>query len=129
MRKKRLNNSKKRTALYDALRASREHPSAEMLYGTLKSAIPELSLATVYRNLSVLVSEGAAIPVGRVDGEIRYDAVTDPHPHFICRGCGRVMDLSLPDTVSGLVEQIDERDGCLADSCMLTFFGLCDRCR
>ena len=51
-------NSKKRQALLDALCASHEHPTAEMLYNALKPMIPELSLGTVYRNLGVLVEEG-----------------------------------------------------------------------
>ena len=52
-------NSRKRQAMLEALRATKEHPTAEMLYNMLKPEYPELSLGTIYRNLSVLVQEGA----------------------------------------------------------------------
>ena len=47
--------SRKREAMLAALRATTEHPTAEMLYNTLKPEYPELSLGTVYRNLDLLV--------------------------------------------------------------------------
>ena len=50
--------SKKRAAIIDALRASDAHPSAEMLYQKLKEQFPDLSLGTVYRNLSQLKQDG-----------------------------------------------------------------------
>ena len=45
-------HSKKREAIREALMNTKEHPSAEMLYTKLKNEIPDLSLATVYRNLN-----------------------------------------------------------------------------
>ena len=90
-------NSKKRQAILEALCATREHPTAEMLYQQLKPTYPELSLGTVYRNLGVLVEEGLAASVVRVAGQERYDATTVPHAHFVCRACRRVMDMDLPD--------------------------------
>ena len=76
-----------------ALRATTEHPTAEMLYNTLKPEYPELSLGTVYRNLSVLAEEGLVVSVAHVNGQERYDARVEPHTHFICRRCARVIDL------------------------------------
>ena len=122
-------NSKKRQALFDALRATTEHPSAEMLYAWLKPDYPEMSLGTVYRNLAVLAADGAVVSVGRVDGHERYDARTEPHTHFICRSCHRVIDLELPDLVSGLYAAIDDSSGCLSESYSLSVVGLCGECR
>ena len=78
-------NSRKRAAILEALAAVTEHPTAEMLYNRLKPRYPELSLGTVYRNLSVLAEEGLVVTVARVDGQERYDARTEPHAHFVCR--------------------------------------------
>ena len=71
-------NSRKRQAILEALCATREHPTAEMLYQQLKPDYPELSLGTVYRNLGVLAEEGLAVSVVRVAGQERYDATTAP---------------------------------------------------
>ena len=74
--------SRKREAMLAALRATTEHPTAEMLYNTLKPEYPELSLGTVYRNLSVLAEEGLVVSVAHVNGQERYDARVEPHTHF-----------------------------------------------
>ena len=122
-------NSKKRQALLEALCSSHEHPTAEMLYNQLKPDYPELSLGTVYRNLGVLVQEGLVKSVGHVNGQERYDAFTYPHPHFVCRNCHGVIDLTLPDTVSGMYEEIGKQSGCEAEDYSLTINGLCAKCR
>ena len=41
--------SRKREALYNALRATTVHPTAEWLYAALRPEYPDLSLGTVYR--------------------------------------------------------------------------------
>lgn len=121
-------NSKKRQALLDALCQSHEHPTAEMLYNQLKPDFPELSLGTVYRNLGVLVEEGLVKSVGHVNGQERYDAITQPHPHFICRSCHGVIDLVLPDTVSDMYEEIGQQFHCTPEGYSLTINGLCAKC-
>lgn len=122
-------NSRKRQALLDALCASHEHPTAEMLYNALKPMIPELSLGTVYRNLGVLVQEGLVRSVGHVNGQERYDAIVEPHPHFVCRNCHAVIDLELPDAVSGMYDEIDRHFHCAPEEYNLTINGLCPQCR
>lgn len=122
-------NSRKRQALLDALCATHEHPTAEMLYNQLKGEYPELSLGTVYRNLGVLVQEGLVQSVGHINGQERYDAITCSHPHFVCKNCHRVMDLELPDTVSSMFDEIDKGMHCAPEGYSLTINGLCDECR
>ena len=86
--------SRQRELIYQALMHTDQHPTAEMVYQWLKPTNPDLSLGTVYRNLNLLVDEGAAVrmafPVER------YDANVEPHPHFRCEVCGGVFDLDLP---------------------------------
>jgi len=122
-------HSKKRDALLEILSRSCEHPTAEMLYNELKPEFPELSLGTVYRNLGVLEQEGLVCKVGHVNGQERYDAITEPHPHFVCRNCHSVIDLELPDTVSNMYEAIDKGFHCSPEGYSLTINGLCENCR
>lgn len=86
--------SRQRELIYETLKCSNQHPTAEMLYSWLKPENPTLSLGTVYRNLNLLADEGAitrmAFPVER------YDAKVEPHSHFRCMVCGGVYDLELP---------------------------------
>ena len=121
-------NSKKRRSIYDALCASRSHPSAEQLYSLLKPQMPELSLGTVYRNLGVLLRDGLIVSVGRVDGEERYDADTSIHPHFICSACGSVSDLALDMDFEGYRRTVETYTQGRVYSCSLSFYGLCKDC-
>ncbi|MBQ9250518.1 MAG: transcriptional repressor [Oscillospiraceae bacterium] len=121
-------NSKKRDAILACLRQSKENPTVEMLYRQLKPDYPELSLGTVYRNLAILVEEKQAVNIGSFRGQERYDGRLDPHSHFVCRGCGRVMDLDIPDTVSEIYTEIQRDFGFRLESYALTITGLCDNC-
>ena len=122
-------NSRKRQAILDLLCADRGHPTAEDIYSRLKPEFPELSLGTVYRNLAVLAADGEIVSVGKVEGQERYDANLTPHPHFICRRCWRVIDLTLPDRVTELYAAVEAGSGCTVEGYSLSFSGLCADCR
>lgn len=122
------NKSKKREAIYDALARVTCHPTAEMLYESLKDDYPELSLGTVYRNLTVLEEEGRVISVSHEGGHAHYDARTEPHAHFICRNCQSVLDLDLSDKTTKLYKCIEDNCGFKVESHSLCFTGLCENC-
>ena len=63
-----------RLAIFEALAASREHPSAEQIHRTVQRRLPTLSLATVYKNLEALKSIGAIADVNPLHEEARYEA-------------------------------------------------------
>ena len=118
--------SRQRELIFEALRHTKEHPTAEMLYRWLKSENPCLSLGTVYRNLNLLAEEGA---ITRMPFPVeRYDADTHPHPHFCCDECGSVYDLDLPydPTVDEKARQASGHD---VTGHQVTFHGVCVQCR
>ena len=123
------NKSKQRQAIFDVLCASREHPSAEMIFSALKPDYPSLSLGTVYRNLGVLAEEGLAVSVVRVAGQERYDATTTPHAHFVCRVCRRVMDMALPEGLEQVFGSLEQDFDFAAESCAMSVTGVCGDCR
>ena len=88
-----------RLAIFEALAASREHPSAEQIHRAVRKRIPSLSLATVYKNLESLKKIGAIADVNPLHEEARYEAVLPgtgagkPHHHLVCVSCKKVRDL------------------------------------
>lgn len=122
------NNSIKRSAILSALQATKEHPSAEMIYESLKSEFPDLSLGTVYRNLAIFCSDGSAVTVCTVCGKERFDGRTDAHSHFICRECRRVMDIEVGDDASEAFGRISSKYGYIPESVSLVYTGVCDTC-
>ena len=119
---------RKRDAILSYLRSTDVHPSADMVYAHLKPEIPDLSLGTVYRNLSMFRQQGVIASVGAVNGVERFDGNTMPHVHFICTDCSAVIDMpqmQVPEQMSRLAE--NQLGGRVA-GCSLTFTGQCSEC-
>ena len=119
---------KKRNAIYECLCSTDTHPSAEMVYEMLQAEHPDISLATVYRNLSLFKKQGLIQSVATVSGIERFDANTNPHVHFICTNCDAVLDLHQVDMPLALGTQAEKDTGCRISGCQLTFTGLCGNC-
>lgn len=120
-------HSKQRDALLTLLKSVTCHPSAEWLYNELKHDFPKLSLATVYRNLSVLCAQGEAIRLDVGDGTVRYDAHTKGHNHFFCKVCKSLSDIG--DSDAGDIDaMLAERYGVSIDSHSFVFYGNCREC-
>ena len=119
--------SRKREAILSAIQGTSCHPSAEWVYQQLKPQHPDLSLGTVYRNLTFFQARGLIQSVGVVQGQERFDAVTNPHCHFICNCCGCVLDL--PITLGDDLElAVSRQYGLMTERHELTFYGLCPSC-
>ncbi|HEX7243611.1 MAG TPA: transcriptional repressor [Longimicrobiaceae bacterium] len=82
-----------RAAVYQVLRGTTEHPTADEVFTAVRLRISDISLATVYKALETLVSCELAIKLTYGDGSARYDARTDDHCHSRCLGCGIVRDV------------------------------------
>ena len=121
-------NFRKRTAILSFLRQTKDHPSAEMVYNHLKAEIPDLSLGTVYRNLSMFKAQGEIISVGTVNGVERFDGNVEPHVHFVCNGCNAVIDLPQIQVPEELNRQVKDATGGTVEMCNLSFNGLCKEC-
>ncbi len=119
---------RKRNAILECLRQTDAHPSAEMVYEMLQKEHPDISLATVYRNLARFKDQGLIRSVGTVAGAERFDANTCPHVHFICTGCDAVLDLPQIEVPQTLSSSVEATSGCNVQSCQLTFTGLCGSC-
>ena len=119
---------KKRNAILSCLQHTTAHPSAEMVHEMLRQEHPDISLATVYRNLALFKSQGLITSVATVRGIERFDANTDPHVHFICTGCGAVTDLHQIQVPQSLGREAEKSGNCRVDGCQLTFTGLCGSC-
>ena len=121
--------SKKREAIYSCLCSTDTHPSADWLYQQLRPSFPDLSLATVYRNLTQLKTAGLVQSVGVVAGQERFDADVHPHTHFICTQCSAVMDLPEVALPQAMTSQAEAASGCKITDTSLRLTGLCPRCR
>ena len=123
------NYSRKREAILAKIRSTNCHPTADWVFGELRGEYPDLSLATIYRNLALFKEEGSIVSVGIVGGQERFDGDTEPHGHFVCRECRAVIDIDLPviDPARAAMHPEDARRHQI-DRVDLTAYGYCAEC-
>lgn len=126
-----LKYSRQREAVKACLIKRKDHPTADAVYEEVRREYPQISLGTVYRNLSLLVELGEAVKVVCNDGADHFDGCTAPHLHFQCALCGALLDLELKE--EQVMEQLKNEaarsfDG-QVEGCSVLFHGLCPSCR
>lgn len=119
--------SRQRELILKTLDENRIHPSADIVYEMIRKKIPNVSLATVYRNLNLLAEKGVIRRLEGVDGIYRYDADVNDHHHFVCKKCGNIFDIGsgiIPEIIGCVTEKTDFS----IDSCDITLKGTCIKC-
>lgn len=124
----RVKHFKKRDAILNCVKATKAHPSADWVYAKLKPEISDLSLGTVYRNLSLFKEQGLIVSLGTVKGVERFDGDVSPHVHFVCEECGGVNDLCNVELPKEFLKNTADLNGAIVNNCQLTFFGCCSQC-
>lgn len=119
--------SRQRESIKQYLCSTHEHPTADMVYAAVQKQYPNISLGTVYRNLGFLEQQGEIVKLSVGGMSDRYDANTDRHYHFICRDCGRVIDLDMMPLKHIEVIAGEKFQGVIEDH-MALFWGHCDDC-
>ena len=119
---------RKRNAILACLQQTHAQPSAEVVHGMLQKTHPDISLATVYRDLAWFKSQGMIQSLGTVNGIERFGADTAPHVHFVCTGSSAVIDLPQIAVPHSLEADTEKYAGCRVQGCQLTFTGLCGSC-
>ena len=119
---------RKRDAILTCLRQTKVHPSADWVYSQLKPEIPDLSLGTVYRNLSLFKEQGLINSLGTVNGVERFDGDTHSHVHFVCTHCGTVQDLEGTPDLPNLWNAAEHDLGSQVLGCQITLTGMCREC-
>jgi Fe2+ or Zn2+ uptake regulation protein len=120
--------TEQRAAVYRHLLGTDSHPTADEVFTAVRSNIPDISLATVYKSLETLVGCNLAVKLTYGDGSARYDGRTDPHPHARCLLCGTVLDV--PGKVAkDAFAELGPVAGFSVESYRLELVGHCLSCR
>ena len=122
-----LKYSRQRESIKEFLNSRTDHPTAVTIYHNLQKVYPNISLGTVYRNLSLLTELCEINRISTEEGGDRFDAVTTPHNHFYCRKCQRLLDLKMNDTAR-ILEDASENFHGRIESYTTLFRGICEDC-
>jgi Fur family transcriptional regulator, peroxide stress response regulator len=118
-----------RYAVLNVLANSSDHPSAETIHADLIDHYPTMSLATIYKTISLLKREGEILELEFSDLGNRYDGKKPyPHPHVICTECGKIIDpsqLNMDEIISKMMAET----GFKILTHRLDFYGICPDCQ
>jgi Fur family ferric uptake transcriptional regulator len=120
--------TRQRRIVLETLQALRVHPTAEELHGRVRRRLPNIGLATVYRNLELLAARGLIRRLELGCGCRRFDADLAPHYHVRCTRCGRMDDVA-GSPPSRLEKIFRSPKGFRITGHQLVLTGVCARCR
>lgn len=123
-----LKYSRQREMIKEFLMTRTDHPTADVVYMNVRQSYPNISLGTVYRNLTLLADLGEIQRLRVGDGIDHFDADTSPHYHFICKNCGAVIDLEM-ENIDSIMDIANKKfDGCIQGH-FTYFYGKCPDCK
>ena len=116
-----MRNTKQKNLIFEIINDSYDHLNAYQVYDVARVDMPNISLGTVYRNLSNLVKNGNIREI-EVDGTLHFDR-NDKHVHFICNTCGDIIDV-----FDNIVDENNYINGNLVMDYEIKLKGICKKC-
>ena len=130
--------TKSREAILDVLNQADKHLNAEEIYRAASKIYPTVGLATIYRNLELLVRIGLVWKFDAGDDKARFERAErpgeGPHFHLICKNCNSVIDYSESiENEKGFLKRreknLSKKYNFKIENHCIDFFGLCNKCR
>ena len=118
-------NTLQKQLVASAVVSLKNHPSAEEVHAYISKDYPSISLATVYRNLNSLSSEGALQKIFIANSSDRFDHTLEKHTHCRCSVCDRVYDF--PFTPNIMPESLSDNNFKVTDY-YFVIDGVCKNC-
>mgnify|MGYP000892734583 CR=1 len=105
------------------------HPShftVDSLAESLKDRRDEISRATIYRIVSILVESGQLTEHNFAQGVRYYEHIPrhEHHDHIVCQDCGRIEEFLVPE-IEKVQQQIAEQHGFALEAHALNLYGRC----
>lgn len=116
--------TKQRKLVLEIVQNTYAHLTAEEIFLLAKKEMPSIALGTVYRNLNILADDGMIRRLNVPGQPDRFDNTEHEHEHLICRECGRLKDINIPN----LGRMIREATGEQILSLDLNAYYMCDEC-
>ena len=117
-----------RLAICKSVLSSTDHPSAEQVFESIKDNHPTISLATVYKTLSLLYEIGLLHELRFNEKHTRYDPKTTLHINIVCPKCMEISDHESKTLNSHWKEIISDIEGEILGQ-RLDVYKLCNNCR
>ena len=128
LREVKLKITPQRMVILSEIADDHDHPTADVIYQKIKQKLPNISFDTVNRTLITFAQMGVIKTAEGHGGAKRYDPMIEPHHHFHCVRCNRIIDFTNKEyDMIKLPKSITNKHQVLGQKIVLD--GICQDCK
>ena len=105
------------------------HMAIEEIYDEVVKVHPSLSLATVYKNIILMVENGVLVEVPITGKKPKYELTKNDHIHLICTECGEVEDRPCLEETDKLLKSMTSQERFSLNKQQINLYGVCAQCQ
>jgi Fur family ferric uptake transcriptional regulator/Fur family peroxide stress response transcriptional regulator len=105
------------------------HMSVDDIYKEVSKVHPSLSLATVYKNMLLMLQNGILVEVPIVGKKSKYELLKHDHMHLICTECEAVEDRNCLKSTDEILHEVADKKHFKLHKQQINLYGICERCQ
>jgi len=105
------------------------HMSIEAIYDEVSKIHPSLSLATIYKNIILMVEKGVVVEVPIAGKKPKYELAKMNHIHLVCTECGDVEDKPCAEDTDKLFNELTDKENFKLNMRQVNLYGVCSSCQ
>ncbi len=105
------------------------HSTIDDIYAIVREKHASISLATVYKNIEILLQKGVMAEVPIAGTKSKYEIKKHDHIHLICQVCGSVEDGGMEAIPREQLMHIAQKDDFILSKAQINLYGVCRNCR
>lgn len=105
------------------------HMSIDSIYAEVVKTHPSLSLATVYKNIILMVDKGVLVEVPITGKKSKYELSKEDHIHLVCTECGEVEDKEKDNVTDNLFTSMTDKENFTLNKQQINLYGVCAHCQ
>jgi len=107
--------------------AMKGHMSIDSLYEVLHTKFKNISLATIYKNINLMIESAFIQEVKIPNAKSVYEITKASHAHLVCSKCSKIEDITLD--LSSITTNASKISHFSINKTDLVFSGLCENCQ
>ena len=105
------------------------HMSVENIYEEIIKIHPSISLATIYKNIILMVERAVLVEVPIAGKKPKYELTKRDHIHLVCTECGEVEDKPCMDETDEVLHALTDAEGFVLNKRQVNLYGVCASCQ
>jgi len=105
------------------------HITIEGIYDEVAKIHPSLSLATIYKNIILMIEKGVVVEVPIAGKKPKYELKKSDHIHLVCTECGEVEDKPYLESADKILHELVDKEQFRLHKRQINLYGVCSACQ